>query len=129
MLRVLYNDVLSLLPLLSITIAETVPIHYYPFNTLHPTNHPTYKHIHINPYTHHNSHKHPHTPPPNQPLHSQLQLILLDLIKFLIRNKLPRHNLIDRGRGCASLIAYLIVTSSNFYKDDFGRVCFEYFVQ
>ena len=51
------------------------------------------------------------------------------LIKFLIWNKLPRHNLIDRGRGRRWLLPYPIVTSSIFYKDDFGRVWFEFFVQ
>ena len=34
--------------------------------------------------------------------------------------------MIDRERGWAALITFLIVTSSIFYKDDFGRVWFEF---
>ena len=84
--------------------------------------------MHLNPYIHHNSHK--HTPHPQTILSSPSfnLFCLLYLVKFLIRNKLPRRNLIDRGRGWAALITYLIVTSSIFYKNNFGRVWFEFFV-
>ena len=106
-LRIWYNGVVSLLP----------PFQYIPTLLTHPN--------HINIYTHPLT----HTPPTkvNPHLHPQfskiswnpcfgfksyyqLQLIrLLDLIKFDIRNKCPRHNLINRWRGWVALIHTLLL--------------------
>ena len=113
--------------------SPSFPIHSHPSNTPQP-----FKHIYPPPHTH-PTHKNTPTSPPQSSIiswspcfgfktYSQLQLILS--VRFnQIRNKLPRHNLINRWRGWVALITYLIVTSSIFYKDDFGRVWFEYFVQ
>ena len=110
---------------------SSFPIHSHLPYTSQP-----YKHIYPPPHTH-PTHKNTPTSPPQfskiswNPCfgfktYSQLQLIrLLDLIKFDIRNKFSWHNLINRWRGWVALIR----TSSIFYKDDVGRVWFEYLMQ
>ena len=95
--------------------SPSFPIHSHPSNTPQP-----YKHIYPPPHKH-PTHKNTPTSPPqfskiswnpcfDFKTYSQLQLFrLLDLIKFDIRNKFSRHNLINRWRGWVALMHILLL--------------------